>query len=158
MCQQKKNIGHLLSTVIRLPQNHTTTGMLLPRCYKAVAKDPISHVQDVFGFQENQILGKTIHCCIALWATYVQILDFFHNVSGPSYTCQSVLQVQFEGGTQHVGGWEWRLFSRLLAPTIMSKWPHIRHSAASLSSTWENLHHLLFPRRAWLSMLEKCRR
>ena len=70
----------------------------------------------------------------------------------------SVLQVQFEGETQHVGGWEWRLFSRLLAPTIMSKWPHIRHSAASLSSTWENLHHLLFPRRAWLSMLEKCRR
>ena len=70
----------------------------------------------------------------------------------------SVLQVQFEGGTQHVGGWEWRLFSRLLAPTIMSKWPHIRHSAASLSSTWENLHHLLFPRRAWLSMLGKCRR
>ena len=105
MCQQKKNIGHLLSTVIRLPQNHTTTGMLLPRCYKAVAKDPISHVQDVFGFQENQILGKAIHCCIALWAIYVQILDFCHNVSGPSYTCQVSSKYSLrEGLSMSVGG------------------------------------------------------
>ena len=51
-----------------------------------------------------------------------------------------IIRGQFDAGYHR--GWESQLFSLLFSPVIIFKWPHIRHSPASLSPAWENLHHL----------------